>query len=317
MTNFKLKVNDASRERTAHRRALVIAGVVGSFLLAASAGAFADAATLATGSVQDVYRGESGEDAYRLEIPAAGILILDVADLARGSAEPTIDFAYAGTAASAAIELECFPNRRMLRLLRAGSFIFRVRTDFTSETELYRLQVGFSEGREVEEYESDPIAGKSHDGGRCDGSLMLREVEEYESDPIAGKATGPPVRVSPICGLAEADDHGDSWACATRIRLGDPVSGEIRKASATDLDHFAFTLGRRSTVVLETRGDSDTFGQLFDRHGRRLAADDDRGEGDNFRIVHGLAPGLYVLRVEGTFGAQGAYTVLSEAGLRR
>ena len=51
-----------------------------------------------------------------------------------------------------------------------------------------------------------------------------------------------------------------------------------------DVDIYTFTLTRQRTVRIETHGETDTVGGLYDDRGHRLAFDDDGGEGDNFRM---------------------------------
>lgn len=139
-------------------------------------------------------------------------------------------------------------------------------------------------------------------------------VDEWDEDnvsltsaPGAASVVLPAAHVVPPCGLGDADDHGDSFACATDLPLGSPVSGELRRAAAPDFDVFSFVLTETGTVRLETRGSTDTHGCLFDALGRRVAEDDDGGEGANFRLLRVLPPGRYFLRVEGFRGAEGAY----------
>ena len=74
-----------------------------------------------------------------------------------------------------------------------------------------------------------------------------------------------------------------------------------------DRDVFVFELDRTRTVQLETAGEVDTFGGLYDRRGQRLAATGDGGDGANFRLVKTLSPGLYFVRVEAEAWSQGAY----------
>ena len=90
--------------------------------------------------------------------------------------------------------------------------------------------------------------------------------------------------------------------CATPLVPSRPVAGEIGNASGNDLDVFTFELRATRTVRLETTG-AGTVGQLYDRHGQRLAA------AEGFRLVRNLAPGVYYVRVEGQAWTEGGYAV--------
>lgn len=83
------------------------------------------------------------------------------------------------------------------------------------------------------------------------------------------------------------------FSCAAEMGLGE----RSRIGSETGPDAFTFVLATHETVRLETRGEIDTRGTLFDAEGRALATDDDGGRGRNFRITRTLAPGRYYLAV--------------------
>ncbi len=112
-----------------------------------------------------------------------------------------------------------------------------------------------------------------------------------------------------LCPRLEADDHGDTFACATPVRLDQSLHGELRDGWSFDEDIFVFSLAKVATIEITTRGDADTFGSLYDRFGHRLARDDDSGAGANLRIVKTLAPGRYYLRLEGSRRATGSYSL--------
>ena len=107
--------------------------------------------------------------------------------------------------------------------------------------------------------------------------------------------------------MADFDDHSDSLLCATATGLGRSLRAEIDNGWGDDHDVFAFELSAPRTVRIETSGDTDTFGGLYDHLGQRLATADDGGNGDNFRLAKTLQPGLYFVRVEGSLGTRGAY----------
>ena len=108
---------------------------------------------------------------------------------------------------------------------------------------------------------------------------------------------------------ARRDDHAELALCATALRFAEERAGRLEAPWGDDVDTFTFTLSEVRTVEFSSTGDIDTFATLFDAGGHRLATDDDSGEGENFRLVKTLAPGRYWLRVAGTGGAEGVYTV--------
>ena len=65
----------------------------------------------------------------------------------------------------------------------------------------------------------------------------------------------------------------------------------------------------RGAVVLETAGDLDTVGTLFDASGERIDQDDDGAEHRNFRIERTLDEGTYYVRVHSYQTETGAYTL--------
>ncbi len=109
-----------------------------------------------------------------------------------------------------------------------------------------------------------------------------------------------------------ADDHSETPGCATRLKPGHVLAGELDGAWGDDDDFFLFRLSELKTVEIRTSGNVDTLGGLYDRDGQRLAVDDDGGEGANFRLAKTLSPGLYFVRVEGSHSAAGPYTLLVE-----
>lgn len=90
------------------------------------------------------------------------------------------------------------------------------------------------------------------------------------------------------------------------------VAVELSRSGVGDLEVFTLKLTEPATILFETHGQSDTYGLLVDTAGRVLAADDNGGDGTNFRMVLTLPPGRYFLGVEVARGARGFY-VLSAA----
>lgn len=91
------------------------------------------------------------------------------------------------------------------------------------------------------------------------------------------------------------DLHGGSVESATTIELNGRVGGRINEAG--DLDYFRIDVSERGVLTLQTEGDSDTFGRLYDDRRNLLAQNDDAGDATNFHIRHTVGPGSYYVRV--------------------
>ena len=112
--------------------------------------------------------------------------------------------------------------------------------------------------------------------------------------------------VSANATVPEPDDHGDSADDATEI-VGGTVEGVI--GGRRDRDFFSFTISDAMEVIVETTGELDTYGRIYNADGRRVASDNNDGEGKNFRIVKALSAGIYYVRVEARGFDTGAYTL--------
>lgn len=147
---------------------------------------------------------------------------------------------------------------------------------------------------------------------RISTTIVAGKVYCIEVDPAAG-ATGNvrlDVKFTDTCKTGQPDDHGDSFACATII---DPLSSTTAGAiTASDHDLFAFDLSASTTVELESTGDTDTAGKLYDADGALLASDSDSGLTLNFRIVQTLGSGRYYLRVQSENTGSGDYSLVAQ-----
>ncbi len=132
------------------------------------------------------------------------------------------------------------------------------------------------------------------------------------SSSSASEVVAPRLELPALCRPVGLDDHPDTFGCATPLELDRSVMGEIGNDWSDDADTFALTLNTMRTVAIETTGSTDTYGGIYDRFGRLLAADDDGGEGNNFRLIKTLVPGRYFIRVEGSNRAEGAYDLVLE-----
>ena len=115
-----------------------------------------------------------------------------------------------------------------------------------------------------------------------------------------------------FCRTFEADDHQDIFGCATTLTIGTAVRGKLDNDWQDDADVFSLELSASTSLEITTQGESDTRGGLYDAYGQLLAADDDKGDANNFRIVKSLPPGQYFVRVEGHGNAGTAYELQVE-----
>ena len=95
------------------------------------------------------------------------------------------------------------------------------------------------------------------------------------------------------------DEHTGRIASAL-LAIGPPEIGMID--GADDVDYYRIDLAGSATVQVDTAGQSDTRGELLAGNGALIAADEDTGPGDNFRITEDLAAGVYYVAVSGTGG---------------
>ena len=114
-----------------------------------------------------------------------------------------------------------------------------------------------------------------------------------------------------LCGQGEMDDHSDGFLCATTLSWGEEIRGEIGNGWGDDSDVFRFHLSTLTTVELAARGEVELAGEVYDRHGMRLASlDGGLGGGvDGLRWVRTLVPGTYFVRLAGRHGAAGKYSL--------
>ena len=125
----------------------------------------------------------------------------------------------------------------------------------------------------------------------------------YASTPERG------IAVFERVGNAVPDDHGDSQQTATSL-ASLPGSGEGELDWAGDRDMFRIEVDRPGTLMVYTKGDTDTYGRLTNTDGDLLAEDDDSGVAPNFEMKADVKAGTYYVEVSGADGtATGSYTL--------
>ena len=93
------------------------------------------------------------------------------------------------------------------------------------------------------------------------------------------------------------DDHGNSRSEATQVSVESSTAGSLERTG--DVDYFRIPVGEAGLLVVASGGDTDTAGRLEQGDGTVLAADDDAGDGDNFRIAHNVGAGAHYVAVSG------------------
>ncbi len=265
-------------------------------------------------------RGHGGGEpsVFAVEVPEAGIVSVELTAPGSAPAEPKL--ALVSPACSAPWG-DCGPtilSRSVSRLLLAvgkpGTCLFRA----TAQDPLvplgsHKLTTGF--------VALDVPAAFASEGYPSEELIKIKpkgdpDEEVIEIDPDSDRRYEDPrhAKLRELCRTIEIDDHADTFLCATRLIPGREVAGEIGNSQGDDVDLFFLTLEGSPeetlwTLAVETTGDGDTLGGLYDRHGHRLAADDDGGHAGNFRMVKALAPGMYFVRVEGRYGSEAPYAL--------
>ena len=185
---------------------------------------------------------------------------------------------------------------------------------FYNRRDYYRLQ-SYSRGALAVEITGDVDAvGELLDsrglpldsGSKGAGSANLRIERHIDDRPYylrvtsgAGAYGAYTLRAmhTPGTGGAARDRDDDTMERATPLRPGVEVGDAIDERG--DDDWWLLQTRASGRFIIETTGSTDTFGRLMDRSVELVAADDDSGEGRNFRIDDGavVEAGTYYLRV--------------------
>jgi hypothetical protein len=105
------------------------------------------------------------------------------------------------------------------------------------------------------------------------------------------------------------DDHGNTIGTATPVQVNVNVAGNIEIGE--DDDYFKFSVNTSGAYQIETFGNTDTLGELYDSNYQLIATNDD-GINTNFRMVQGInADQIYYIKVRPYSRAgTGHYTLL-------
>jgi RHS repeat-associated protein len=92
------------------------------------------------------------------------------------------------------------------------------------------------------------------------------------------------------------DDHGNNFDNSTQIQVEDTVYGNME--SSNDIDMFKFTPAVTGTYTIESSGNTDVYGYLYNNAQNYIAGNDNGGVGKNFYFVSTLTAGeTYYLRI--------------------
>ena len=208
------------------------------------------------------------------------------------------------------------PSTLTFAVLRPTSVFVKLMADLSSVSRSYKLtshlidpaELGKDEGHEVdpdpfgkdEGHEVDPDPFAKDEGHEVDPDPFGKdEGHEVDPDPFGKLSTGQVAVLGRGCGREAADDHGDTFACAARLRFDRPVTGELVNGWGDDEDVFRFRIGKMRTVVLAATGDAAPSVALYDRFGQRLELAEGSG---SIHITRTLTAGDYFVRVTGGSG---------------
>ena len=135
---------------------------------------------------------------------------------------------------------------------------------------------------------------------------------------------GPPEGVAPASAserYGNPDNNLDSNAELSAAPAESPITATIADGSSVvasldysgQIDRYAVSMRAGQTLIAYTTGLTDTLGRLTDSDGIGIIADNNAGDGNNFRISHTVEEaGTYYITVSGSSGASGNYRLSVE-----
>ena len=160
------------------------------------------------------------------------------------------------------------------------------------------------------------LLARNNGGEETDNFLIERHIDDRVYYVRVAKSWGDSgyynlrANVVPGTGGDATDRDDDTAQLASPLGLGVEVGDAIDVPG--DVDWWSFRTRSSGSLVIETTGSADTYGSLLDKSVEELAADDDGGEGVNFRIDDPTVfeAGTYFVRVMGSRNlVTGTYTL--------
>jgi parallel beta-helix repeat protein len=104
-------------------------------------------------------------------------------------------------------------------------------------------------------------------------------------------------------------DDGNTMATATQININEEYAASINPSG--DMDWFKFTTTTGGVYIIQSFGNTDTWGELYNSSGKQLSSNDDSGTNNNFLMRVNLEAGkTYYIYVDGA--SKGDYTIKVE-----
>ena len=302
-------------------------------------------AIAAGGSATDAIDEAGDVDYWRIAVPSYGTLIVETT----GNADTvgTLE-SENGTVLATDDDGGTGGNFRIERVVESGTYFVRIagaggvgdyvlRVDHTPIPIDALPRVAWGEGTAGALAEPDGI-----DRWRFDleatAAVNLRTSGNVDTVGALEDASGVP--------LARNDDDDGGYGVNFRIETFLPAGGYLLKISGYQGETGAYTLHASQTPTrdipavseggdagaideagesdywridvaspgfstLETTGPTDTIGRLYTVAGEQTAADDDGGDGTNFRIERILAAGTFYAGIRAFDDATGSYTVIA------
>jgi len=249
-----------------------------------------------------------GQHLARLWLPGPGLLSLDAVAV---GGEPVVSLlgpCDGGRPLPPSAVVERTAASVLIRVEEAGSHLFRLAPhDRGGSLPELQLHAAFLPG----------LVGRSGED---------EEEIEIEADPLSDGA--PITTVVPastrrrLCSSGDVDDHGETFRCATPLRSGTAVAGEIRDGWGDDVDLFRLVVPgspRSDLRRVEVAGTPDEVAgtpvgnpvdlvvELLDGAGNRLAWSGSAGVGASIRLARVLPAGVYFVRLSGGSWSEGPY----------
>ncbi len=267
-----------------------------------------------TGLMSGIASTES--DLFALDVPAPGILGLEVSAQSSDSTGPALfflgrtcvsmDHAVPLRDTGAFVSIDQSSRGHLIEVRVPGTYFMRVlAVDPLRELESYKLSSRFVEGA----WQWSAALNKNDDD---------IDIDEWDEEILSLTASSPedPVeawleaRFRAFCGQERGADPGDFTWCATPVAPGKVARGELFSPWGEDVDYFTFTLDRTRVLSIEGASSASTLLSLYDLLGNRLGLSSHHRQGDSFGILRVLSAGRYMLRVEGLYGSAGSYQVV-------